>query len=78
MQLCRHHIVAVPQMHTGHYIRCSILHMIIVFSASKAQKSGEAGGVRPGLGVGPRSGQIWSRLLINGQNHDLIRCRVPF
>ena len=29
----------------------------IVFSASKAQKPGEAGGVLLGLGVGPRSGQ---------------------
>ena len=48
-----------------------LLQYIIVFSAYKAQKPGEAGGVRPGLGVrvGPpaRGGQIWSRLLKNGQ-----------
>ena len=40
-----------------------LLQYIIVFSASKAQRPGEAGGVRPGLGVGPRSGQIGSLLL---------------
>ena len=44
-----------------------LLQYIIVFYASKAQKPGEAGGVRQGLGVGPCSGQIWSQLLRNGQ-----------
>ena len=35
----------------------------LLLIASKAQKPGEAGGVRQGLGVGQCTGQIWSRLL---------------
>ena len=42
-----------------HFKPVAMLQYIIVFSASKAQKPGKAGGVRPGLGVGPRSGQFW-------------------
>ena len=44
-----------------------LLQYIIVFSASKAQKQGEAGRVWLGLGVGQHSGQIWSLLLKSGQ-----------
>ena len=40
-----------------------MLLYIIVFSASKAQKPGEAVGVQLGTRVGQHSGQIWSRLL---------------
>ena len=61
---------AVPPPSRG----CSInayktlyLLQYIVFSASKAQKPGEAGGVRLGPGVGQHSGHIWSRLLKKGQ-----------
>ena len=47
---------AVPPPARGCYINAYktlyLLQYIIVFSASKAQKSGEAGGVRLGFGVG--------------------------
>ena len=49
------------------YKTIKLLQYIIVFSTSKAQKQGEAAGVRLGPSVGQRSGQIWSRLLKNGQ-----------
>ena len=42
------------------------MQYVIVFSASKAQKPDEAGGVWKGLRVGQRIGQIWSKLLKNG------------
>ena len=45
----------------------AVLPQVLFQLISKAHKPGEAGGVRQSLGVGPHSGQIWSRLLKNGQ-----------
>ena len=57
---------AVPPPSRGCFINAYktlyLLQYIVVFPASKAQKPGEAGGVRLGLGVRQHSGQIWSLL----------------
>ena len=55
-----------------------LLQYIIVFSASKDQKPGEACGVLQGLGVGPGAAQ-WSNLVTAvKQWSNLTRSRVPF